>query len=35
MLFDKPMIDPLAPLRMLCHVMPGLWKTEEFGFYPQ
>jgi autoinducer 2 (AI-2) kinase len=30
---DKPLIDPEARLRSLCHVLPGQWMVEGVGFY--
>jgi autoinducer-2 kinase len=33
MLLDEPLVDPLARLRTLCHVSPGLWMMEGIGFY--
>ena len=33
MLLDEPLVDPLARLRTLCHVTPGLWMMEGIGFY--
>jgi len=33
MLVDKPLIDPEARLRTLCHVRPGEWMLEGIGFY--
>ncbi len=30
---DRPLIDPEARLRTLCHAVPGLWMTEGIGFY--
>ena len=30
---DRPLIDPEARLRSLCHVMPGQWMVEGIGFY--
>ncbi len=33
MLLDHPLVDPLARLRTLCHVTPGLWMMEGIGFY--
>ena len=32
-LVDKPLIDPSARLRTLCHVTPGEWMLEGIGFY--
>jgi len=32
-LVDKPLIDPGARLRTLCHVTPGEWMLEGIGFY--
>jgi autoinducer 2 (AI-2) kinase len=32
-LLDKPLIDPAARLRTLCHVLPGQWMLEGIGFY--
>jgi autoinducer 2 (AI-2) kinase len=33
MLLEEPLVDPLARLRTLCHVTPGLWMMEGIGFY--
>jgi autoinducer 2 (AI-2) kinase len=33
MLLGRPLIDPAARLRTLCHVMPGEWMLEGIGFY--
>ncbi len=30
---DRPLIDPEARLRTLCHAVPGQWMTEGIGFY--
>jgi autoinducer 2 (AI-2) kinase len=30
---DRPLIDPQARLRSLCHVLPGQWMVEGIGFY--
>jgi autoinducer 2 (AI-2) kinase len=30
---DRPLIDPQARLRSLCHVIPGQWMVEGIGFY--
>ena len=30
---DRPLIDPDARLRTLCHAVPGQWMTEGIGFY--
>jgi autoinducer 2 (AI-2) kinase len=30
---DRPIIDPQARVRTLCHAVPGLWMTEGIGFY--
>lgn len=30
---DKPLIDPAARLRTLCHAVPGTWMIEGIGFY--
>jgi autoinducer 2 (AI-2) kinase len=30
---DRPLIDPQARLRTLCHAVPGQWMTEGIGFY--
>ncbi|MEI7745017.1 MAG: autoinducer-2 kinase, partial [Chloroflexota bacterium] len=30
---DRPLIDPEARLRTLCHVVPGQWMMEGIGFY--
>jgi autoinducer 2 (AI-2) kinase len=30
---DRPLIDPEARLRTLCHALPGQWMTEGIGFY--
>jgi autoinducer 2 (AI-2) kinase len=30
---DRPLIDPQARLRTLCHVVPGQWMLEGIGFY--
>jgi autoinducer-2 kinase len=30
---DRPLIDPQARVRTLCHSVPGLWMTEGIGFY--
>jgi autoinducer 2 (AI-2) kinase len=30
---DKPLVDPQARLRTLCHVIPGQWMMEGIGFY--
>jgi autoinducer 2 (AI-2) kinase len=30
---DRPLIDPQARLRTLCHVVPGQWMMEGIGFY--
>jgi autoinducer-2 kinase len=30
---DRPLIDPQARLRTLCHVVPGEWMVEGIGFY--
>jgi autoinducer 2 (AI-2) kinase len=30
---DKPLIDPQARLRTLCHTVPGQWMIEGIGFY--
>jgi autoinducer-2 kinase len=30
---DRPLIDPEARLRSLCHVLPGQWMVEGIGFY--
>ncbi len=30
---DRPLIDPEARLRSLCHVIPGQWMVEGIGFY--
>jgi autoinducer 2 (AI-2) kinase len=30
---DRPLIDPQARVRTLCHAVPGLWMTEGIGFY--
>ena len=30
---DRPLIDPEARIRTLCHAIPGLWMTEGIGFY--
>jgi autoinducer 2 (AI-2) kinase len=32
-LLPDPLIDPMARLRTLCHVMPGEWMLEGIGFY--
>jgi autoinducer-2 kinase len=32
-LADRPLIDPQARLRSLCHVLPGQWMVEGIGFY--
>lgn len=32
-LVDRPLIDPEARLRSLCHVIPGQWMVEGIGFY--
>ena len=33
MVLDKPLIDPRARLRTLCHTVPGRWMIEGIGFY--
>lgn len=30
---DRPLIDPQARTRSLCHVLPGQWMVEGIGFY--
>lgn len=30
---DRPLIDPRARVRTLCHAVPGQWMTEGIGFY--
>jgi autoinducer-2 kinase len=30
---DRPLIDPQARVRTLCHAVPGQWMTEGIGFY--
>jgi autoinducer 2 (AI-2) kinase len=30
---DRPLIDPQARVRTLCHALPGQWMTEGIGFY--
>ena len=30
---DRPLIDPQARVRTLCHTVPGQWMTEGIGFY--
>ncbi len=30
---DRPLIDPEARLRTLCHVLPGQWMAEGIAFY--
>ncbi|MDR7550973.1 MAG: autoinducer-2 kinase [Armatimonadota bacterium] len=30
---DRPLIDPQARPRTLCHAVPGQWMTEGIGFY--
>jgi len=30
---DRPLIDPKARVRTLCHAVPGQWMTEGIGFY--
>jgi len=30
---DRPLIDPEARVRTLCHSVPGQWMTEGIGFY--
>jgi autoinducer-2 kinase len=30
---DRPLIDPDARVRTLCHTVPGQWMTEGIGFY--
>jgi autoinducer 2 (AI-2) kinase len=30
---SRPLIDPEARLRTLCHAVPGQWMTEGIGFY--
>jgi autoinducer 2 (AI-2) kinase len=30
---DRPLIDPEARVRTLCHAVPGQWMTEGIGFY--
>lgn len=32
-ILDKPLIDPQARLRTLCHTIPGHWMMEGIGFY--
>ena len=32
-LSDRPLIDPQARLRTLCHAVPGEWMVEGIGFY--
>jgi autoinducer 2 (AI-2) kinase len=32
-LLGKPLVDPEARLRTLCHVVPGEWMLEGIGFY--
>jgi autoinducer 2 (AI-2) kinase len=32
-LLDRPLIDPRARLRTLCHTVPGQWMMEGIGFY--
>jgi autoinducer-2 kinase len=32
-LLDRPLVDPQARLRTLCHVLPGEWMLEGIGFY--
>jgi autoinducer 2 (AI-2) kinase len=33
LVLDKPLIDPQARLRTLCHALPGHWMIEGIGFY--
>jgi autoinducer 2 (AI-2) kinase len=30
---DRPLVDPQARVRTLCHTVPGQWMTEGIGFY--
>jgi autoinducer 2 (AI-2) kinase len=32
-MLDKPLVDPDARLRTLCHTVPGRWMMEGIGFY--
>ena len=32
-ILDRPLIDPGARLRTLCHTVPGRWMMEGIGFY--
>jgi autoinducer-2 kinase len=33
LILDRPLIDPEARLRTLCHAVPGQWMIEGIGFY--
>jgi autoinducer 2 (AI-2) kinase len=33
LVLDRPLIDPQARLRTLCHAVPGQWMIEGIGFY--
>lgn len=33
LIVDRPLVDPHARLRTLCHTVPGRWMVEGIGFY--